>query len=144
MLSRLLLSIIAMISLAHAGTSLRIEHPRKPSYQKDLYSIVCQKECVLEIKSNEPGKGLSKADVFESKIKELVNLEESNMLPKSDKVLSRLLYTIEADDGKRKLRLVLGYPTSYKGEEYKKYVSVISRIEELKLTMSLEMQGTER
>ena len=130
------------MSFAHAGSSIHIEHPRKPSHQKDIYSVICKKECVLEIKSNEPGKGLSKTDMFESKIRELVNLEDASMLPKSEKHLSRLiLYNIEAIDGERKLNLVLGYPKSYKGEEYKKYVSIISRIEELKRTMSLAMQG---
>lgn len=140
MTGRVLMLIFLFISAAEAGVSLTIEHPRYPSHQEDIYKIKCNGKCELEILKRKPSKGAAKVtSVYSSKISELIKLKDKGGLPQSKTNAKPVLYKIEAQEGKKSVNLVLGYPLSYEGEEYKRYVAVVSIIEELKREMSLEL-----
>ena len=135
---------LSFVSFAHAGVSLHIEHPRNPSHVKDHYQIKCEGKCALEIESPSPGKGSSSSDLYKTKIKELLSMKSAGALPETKVNARPVLYKIEASDGKNNLNIVLAYPLSYEGDEYKKYVNVISVIEEVKRSMILELMESKK
>jgi hypothetical protein len=130
-------------SLAHAGASFHLEHPRSPSQRKDHYKISCEKECALEIQSMSSSQANSKSEIYQEKINELLSMKTSGELPES-KSKERVLYKVKASDGKSKLDLILGFPLSYQGKEYQKYVKTIEVIEEIRRSMTLELSGSKK
>ena len=139
MIKRTLFISTILVSFAHAGVSLNIEHPRNPSTAKDLYKINCNGKCQLEIKSGTPAAGVTTSKLFRTKIKKILEMKIKGDLPKSKEGARLVMYRIKAAYGNEKLDLVLGYPLSYQGDEYNKYANVISIIEDLKLKMKVEL-----
>lgn len=136
----LILFIFLVSTVAQAGLNLVIEHPRNPSHKKDSYKIDCAKKCALEIVSTSPVKG-EVDEKFESKVKAIWSLG----IPKDVNIReSRVLYTVTAVDGEKKISFKVGHPNLYEGEELSKYLGVISYIEELKRTMRSELQGEKK
>ncbi len=133
----LMVLIVLVSSFAQAGVDLLIEHPRNPSKIKDRYSVSCDKKCALEIEALNPLKGNGDHKI-ETKVKELWSL----VLPKETKVSkSRILYTITAVDGDKKLSLNVGFPDNYDGDELSKYLGLISYIEDVKKTMRSQLEA---
>ncbi|MFP5386165.1 MAG: hypothetical protein ACLGHN_08810 [Bacteriovoracia bacterium] len=139
-----ILTLLLFVSTAHAGVSLHVEHPRNPSHAIDHYKIKCDAKCALEIQSPSPGKGSSSSELYQAKIKELLSMKSAGTLPETKVNARPVLYKIEASDGKNSINLVLAYPLSYEGEEYIKYVNVISVIEEVKRSMVLELMESKK
>jgi len=136
----LILFIILISTASQAGVNLVIEHPRNPSHINDRYKIDCDKKCALEIESSNPVKG-QVDEKFEAKVKAIWSLG----IPKDVNIREgRVLYTITAMDGDKKIEFKVGHPNMYEGEELSKYLGVISYIEELKRTMRSELQGEKK
>lgn len=125
------------VSFTHAGVSIQIDHPRYPSLETDNYTVKCAKNCAVEVRSRNPREGSVIAKKIQPIIKELMGLE----LPKKTSS-QKVLYKVEAEDGKKKLQFELGYPKSYEGEEYKKYSRVVGLIEDLKRAIVSEIPET--
>lgn len=131
----LFILIFLLSTAAHAGANLLIEHPRNPSQKRDRYRIDCLKKCAVEIVARESAKG-ELDENFETRIKEIFSLS----LPESSKLKSsRLVYTVTAIDGDKKIELRLAHVEEYKGEQLLKYLGVISYIETLKKSMRSEL-----
>jgi len=136
----LILFIILISTASQAGVNLVIEHPRNPSHIKDRYKVACEKKCALEIEAMNPIKG-QVDEKFESKVKGIWSLG----IPKDVNIReSRVLYTVTAVDGDKKIEFKVGHPDLYEGEELSKYLGVISYIEDLKRTMRSELQGEKK
>lgn len=136
----LIVFILLFSSLAQAGVNLLIEHPRNPSQLKDRYKVDCAKKCALEIEALNPVKG-QVDEKFESKVKAIWALG----IPKDVNIReSRVLYTVTAIDGDKKIEFKIGHPDLYEGEELSKYLGVISYIEDLKRTMRSELKGEKK
>lgn len=140
-MKKLIMTLCAVYASAtHAGVTLKLEHPRYPSQVKDEYSVSCEKECAIEIVSEESGKTKVSQEVLQGKIKELMNLHVQGFLPKEPAKLRKVLYKIKATDGDKKFDLLVGYPMSYEGTEYTKFSQLISVLEDIKRTMRTEIQ----
>lgn len=132
----LIVLIVLVSSFAQASVDLLIEHPRNPSKLKDRYTVNCDKKCALEIQALNPLKGNGDHKV-ETKVKELWSIQ----LPKDDNIRGRVLYTITAVDGDKKISLKVGYPDNYDGDELSKYLGLISYIEDVKKTMRSQLEA---
>lgn len=128
------------VSYAEAGVTLKLQHPRYPSKVEDTYSVKCEKDCAVEIISNDPAKGTATSEPLQTKIKELLNLYTSGFLPKEPVKQQRILYKLTASDGTKKFDLVIGNPMDYVGVEYTKFSQLINVIEEIKYAMRTEIQ----
>lgn len=140
-MKRTLISLLILLSTgAQAGVNIVIEHPRNPSQKKDLYKVECDKKCAVEIVAREPVKG-DVDEKFQAKVKELFSLP----LPEnSNKTRGRLVYTVTAVDGDKKIDLRLGHVEDYEGPQLVKYLDVISFIETLKKSMRTELAGVKK
>lgn len=120
------------LSFAIGDTSLTIVHPRNPSHQKDSYTVSCKKNCDLKVTTASKRQGTSPLITFETKINELIAIAVADF-PNDKKIKAhQVLYFIKASDGVKNIELILGYPKSYLGEDYKKYSDLIVKLEELK------------
>lgn len=128
------------VPFAHAGVSLKLEHPRYPSQVQDEYKVNCEKDCAVEILSDDSGKVTAAQEPLSKKIKELMNLHVQGFLPKEPANKKRILYKLKATDGEKTFDLIIGYPMSYEGSEYSKFTQLISVIEEIKRIMRTEIR----
>lgn len=131
----LILLIILFSTASFAGVEMLIEHPRNPSQKKDHYKINCDKKCAVEIVALNSASG-EVDERIQAQVKELFTLS----LPENSKTKSsRIVYTVTANDGDKKIELRLGHVEEYKGEQLEKYLGVISYIETLKKSLRAEL-----
>ncbi len=130
--------LIIPFSMAQAGTSLTIVHPRNPSHQKDSYIVNCHKECDLKVSTSTKRKGTAELISFESKIKNLIDIAADRFSEDENFLAHQILYTIEATSNNKKISLTLGYPKKYLGKDYQKYSDLVVKIEEIKREMILQ------
>lgn len=132
--------IILITTTAYGGVNIVITHPRNPSQKKDLYKVNCEQKCAVEIVASDSKKG-ELDEKFQVRVKELFSLS----LPEnSTKSFGRLVYTVTAVDGDKKIDLRLGHVEDYEGKQLEKYLDVISFIETLKKSMRSELAGVKK
>ncbi len=123
-----------LIGTAWSGPRLIIEHPRYPFQQKDIYTVACDKECAVTINSMDPFSGSTAKPLLQEKIRALITQYEKGDFPVFSES-PKILYDLQITDGKKEIRLKVGYPKSYRNQEYTKFNVLVERIEELKFIM---------
>ncbi len=123
-----------LIGTAWSGPRLIIEHPRYPFNQKDIYTVACEKECAVNITAIDSFSGSTAKPLLQEKIRALIAEYEKGEFPVFSES-PKILYDLQVEDGTKKIRLKVGYPRSYRNQEYTKFNVLIERIEELKFIM---------
>ncbi|MES2528916.1 MAG: hypothetical protein V4598_17655 [Bdellovibrionota bacterium] len=129
-----------LIGTAWSGPRLIIEHPRYPFLQKDIYTVACEKECAVKISSTDPFSGSTAKPLLQEKIRALITEYEKGEFPVFSES-PKILYDLQVEDGTKKFRLKVGYPRSYRNQEYTKFNLLVERIEELKFIMRKSEKG---
>ncbi len=96
--------------------------------------MACEAECVVTISSMDPFSGSTAKPLLQEKIQELISQFEKGELPAFTNG-PKILYDLQVTDGKKEFKLKVGYPKSYRNQEYTKFTALVNRIEEIKFIM---------